>query len=238
MKFSLSLATAAVALLAMSAPAKAEILTDKIDTSTAHRFVKSLNSAVNHPDLAIGRNFFERTVTDNSYFATNITNILPGHPSYSSVLYNGRVVTKAYPYGVYPYYNTAGVAIKTYPYGYYPYYNASVGAYPHYPYYTTTNYRSFSKGEMINNFETKKKMVVGYRNDFKIDHINISPDESTAVITVDSREYGANYVPGTAYLTESALHANSKCSLYLGVIHRKVQITRMDCNTNAYVPVY
>lgn len=110
--------------------------------------------------------------------------------------------------------------------------------YPHYPYYMTTNYRSYRKGEMIHNFETKKRLIAGYRNELKIDHAVISPDHHSAVINVDSKEYGLRYNTGTPYLAEGLLHANAKCTISIGIMHKRIQITGMNCNTNAYIPVY
>jgi hypothetical protein len=198
------LATLALCLIVLQ-PALAK--DSRIMVHEVHSYVSQVNSALNNPNIAVGRNFLVRNVAEGALFETSVKMFHPGHPSVQDVWWKQT-------YGPYYY---------RYPYAYYPY-------------YTTSGYEEMGKWEMISNFENKKRLIVGYQPEYVITGIKMRPDATQAVVDLDLKEYSTRYAPYSPYLTSGVLHANSKCKAYLVKHEGQIVMTRMDCNTHTQMP--
>ncbi len=198
------LATIALCMLVLQPALAGE---GRIMVHEIHSFIAQANSALNNPNIAVGRNFLTRNVAEGALFETNVKLFQPGHPAAQEIWWNQT-------YGQYYY---------RYPYAYYPY-------------YTTSSYQEAGKWEMIRNFENKKRLIVGYQPEYIITGVKMRPDATQAVVDLDLKEYGTRYVPYSTYLTSGVLHATSKCKAYLVRHQNQLVMTRMDCNTHTNMP--
>ncbi|NCC21152.1 MAG: hypothetical protein EOM26_01670 [Alphaproteobacteria bacterium] len=185
----------------------AQAAEERISVHDIHTFVTEANSALNNPNPMVGRTFLLRNVAENAIFENNIETQAPGHPAFRDVWYR----------------NT-----------YYPYYYRY--PYAHYPYYSTTSFEQLGKLDQIGLFENKKRLIVGYQQEYVVTGIKMRPDASMAVVDVDLKEYSTRYAPYSPYLTSGVLHGNSKCKMYLSKYNGRLFLARMDCNTVTAMP--
>lgn len=132
------------------------------------------------------------------------------------------------------------VAWANAPYAYgYPVY----GGYYARPYatygYVPANYYNLSKGNQIDRILSKKQSIPGYQIKIDVTHIDINPYGSTAVASIDMKEFGSVLNPYYYPMYEqTAVQGNSRCRLYLVKgLDAPAVLTRLDCNTNSNLPL-
>lgn len=196
----------AFALFAMTT-SQAQATENRILVTDIHQFINSANSAINSPNLHVGRNFINRTTTENAIFKNKVSIYNQTVNPWNRVWYNSPATA----YGVYY-------------------------RYPHNPYYNPTSMNSLRKWDHINQLENKKRMIPGYQSHMEITGTTVNPYGQSAVIDVDMKEYSMSYTPYYPSLSTQIQHASSKCKMYLSKMGSDLLLTRMDCNTNSSLP--
>lgn len=128
----------------------------------------------------------------------------------------------------------AGWSNVAYGYGYPAYYGRPYATYG----YAPANFYSLSKGGQIDRIVSKKHTIAGYQVQLDVTNIEINPYGSTAMVSLDVKEYGRVYSPYYAHFEQVAVQGNSRCRMYLmkGLDAPPV-LTRLDCNTNSNLPL-
>ncbi len=92
-----------LALLVMAVPS-AQATEDRIMVTDIHNFVAHANSAINNPNMNVGRNFLNRTTAENAIFENRVAVYTPADP-WHRVWYNNPAYGYNYRYPLNPYYN-------------------------------------------------------------------------------------------------------------------------------------
>lgn len=121
------------------------------------------------------------------------------------------------------------------------YYNNFAYRYPYayHPHLAKTGFQALGKWDKISLVETKKSTIPGYKAQFELSSLTMSPMADTAVVDVDLKEFSLSYASGLApyYYTHSNLNGHSKCKMYISKNNRRVALDRLYCNTNTNLPL-
>lgn len=180
---------------------------ERLSVYEVNAFFTDMEKSLNSPDTHVGAFFLERKILETATFDENIQNRW-AMPSYQDVWYG-----QAY----YPAYHR------------YPYIAA--------PYVQDVSVQSLKKQEKIGNFETLKRMIPGLQQTYAVTGVFMPAEATTAVINLDLKSYGLQYVGYAPDLTGQALLAHSTCQAHLAKYHGDVQLTHMTCNTVSHLPL-
>ncbi|NCO02656.1 MAG: hypothetical protein GW903_00510 [Alphaproteobacteria bacterium] len=120
------------------------------------------------------------------------------------------------------------------------YYNNYAYRYPYAAHpYAKTGFQAMGKWDNISLIETKKRTIPGYKAQFELGSLTMSPMADTAVVDVDLKEFSLTYAAGYApyYYTHSNLNGHSKCKMYISKDNKRVALDRLYCNTNTNLPL-
>lgn len=194
--------------IAMVSLSPSQAHADALTAEDVRSFINQANIALNSPRAIDRAGFWQQAVQNDAAFINRVTIYKPGQDGYRDIWYEGQL----YPNSTY-----------RYPYMTYA------------PFGRTTGWQHLSKAEQIGLIQNKKDKIRGYEGNFTIAHIVVlQPQENTAIVDVDFKEYSLGYAPrGSASLTGKIPHAQSACKMYLRKTGVDLRLTRMDCNTNA-----
>ena len=121
--------------------------------------------------------------------------------------------------------------------------------YYRYPYAYSLNYRPSSmhvenKSGIISNFQSKKQIIPGFKQETKVTSTTMPADAQSAIVDVDLKEFGVRYVghnpgfyPGYhPIVAQNVLNTDSKCKMYLGKQNSKIKLKHMICNSVSHLP--
>ena len=196
---------AGVAIAVCGFSTQAHARADKLSMYEVEKFVASYQNAVNSPSIAATNNFLQNNVDTSAIYKNKVNQDWSAPPTYYHPVWAGA-------YGS-------------------PYYR-----YPYAPnYYQPTSLRAGQKLHLIADIQHKKSIIPNYRQSITLRGVNLAPDSRTATLQVELRESGLVYgapAPNVTYNQQLQL-SNANCNMHLKKQNGHIQVTMLNCNTNA-----
>jgi len=192
----------------MTGAGAAHAVEQRLKVSEVHEFLADMNYAINNPTWNKGQAFLNQAISGNAVFESEVSTPGLNYWPHGTMVNNSMY----YPYYAYRY----------------PYAHTS---------YIKTGFNVLNKWEMISSMERKKQIIPGYEGRMELTEVNMPANALSAVVDVDFKEYSLAYGPYAPQFAHQRLAAFSKCKLYLSKHNYEVFLSRMDCNTNANMPL-